>query len=170
MGSSRKGEVEPSAAIETRLLPWAVTFTTGVRPRRPQVRPLGGLRPWPDSSSKQSQAPRSAAVLLSRARSPPATRRWWPPRPARRPGGPGPGRSSRSGGAPAGGSGRRRRRDHNTAGGASPHGGVGLQEPRILRRSVRRVPQAADGAVTRWGERLGVGLGSHYAAQVHVQI
>src|SRR5580700_11761370 len=94
MGSSRKGEVEPSAAIETRLLPWAVTFTTGVRPRRPQVRPLGGLRPWPDSSSKQSQAPRSAAVLLSRARSPPATRRWWPPRPARRPGGPGPGRSS----------------------------------------------------------------------------
>jgi hypothetical protein len=67
MGSSRKGEVEPSAAIETRLLPWAVTFTTGVRPRRPQVRPLGGLRPWPDSSSKQSQAPRSAAVLLSRA-------------------------------------------------------------------------------------------------------
>ena len=53
-----------SAAIETRLLPCAVTFTTGVRPRRPQVRPLGGLRPWPDSSSKQSHAPRSAAVLL----------------------------------------------------------------------------------------------------------
>jgi hypothetical protein len=39
-----------------------VTITTGVRPRRPQVRPLGGgLRPWPDSSWKQSQAPRSAA-------------------------------------------------------------------------------------------------------------
>ena len=36
-----------------------------------QVRPLGGLRPWPDSSSKQSQTP----------------------------GGPGPGRSSRSGAA-----------------------------------------------------------------------
>ena len=32
--------------------------------RRPQVRPLGGLSPWPDSSSRQSQAPRSAAVLL----------------------------------------------------------------------------------------------------------
>jgi hypothetical protein len=45
----------------------AVTFTTGVRPRRPRVRPFGGLRPWPDSSSKQSQAPRSAAVLLSPA-------------------------------------------------------------------------------------------------------
>jgi hypothetical protein len=62
------------------------------------VRPLGGLRPWPDSSSKQSQAPRSAAVLLSRARSPPVRRRW-PPRPARRRGGPGPARSTRSGAA-----------------------------------------------------------------------
>jgi len=37
---------------------------SAARPRRPQVRPLGGLRPWPDSSSKQSQAPRSAAALL----------------------------------------------------------------------------------------------------------
>ncbi len=60
------GLVAISAAIETRLLPCAVTFTTGVRPRRPQVRPLGGLRPWPDSSSKQSQAPRSAAVLTGK--------------------------------------------------------------------------------------------------------
>jgi hypothetical protein len=41
-----------------------VIVTTGVTPRRPQVRPLGGLKPWPDSSSKTSQAPRSAAVLL----------------------------------------------------------------------------------------------------------
>jgi hypothetical protein len=32
-----------------------VTVTTGVAPRRPQVRPLGGLKPWPDSSSKTSQ-------------------------------------------------------------------------------------------------------------------
>ena len=32
--------------------------------RAPQVRPFGGLRPWPDSSSKQTQAPRSAAALL----------------------------------------------------------------------------------------------------------
>lgn len=30
---------------------WRVT--TGVRPRRPQVRPLGGLRVKPASSSKQ---------------------------------------------------------------------------------------------------------------------
>ena len=34
-----------------------------VWPPRPQVRPMGSLRLWPDSSSKQSQAPRSAAVL-----------------------------------------------------------------------------------------------------------
>src|SRR6266513_2408129 len=46
-----------------RVLCAPVTFTTGVWPRRPQVRPLGGLKPWPDSSSKTSQAPRSAAAL-----------------------------------------------------------------------------------------------------------
>jgi hypothetical protein len=73
-------------------------LTTGVRPRRPQVRPFGGLSPWPDSSSKQSQAPRSAAVFLSPA-SPPPSRPRPPPRPARPPGGPGPARSSRSGAA-----------------------------------------------------------------------
>jgi hypothetical protein len=56
--------VQISAAIETRLVPAAVTRTTGVRPRRPQVRPLGGLRPWPASSSKQTQAPKSAAFFL----------------------------------------------------------------------------------------------------------
>jgi hypothetical protein len=33
-----------SAAGDTRLLLLPVTFTTGVVPRRPQVRPLGGLR------------------------------------------------------------------------------------------------------------------------------
>jgi len=55
-----------SAASDTRRLPEPVTFTTGVVPRRPQVRPLGGLKPWPDSSSKTSQAPRSAAVLYRR--------------------------------------------------------------------------------------------------------
>jgi len=53
-----------SAAIETRLVPWAVTLTTGERPRRPQVRPWGSLRPWPSSSSKQTQAPRSVALFL----------------------------------------------------------------------------------------------------------
>src|SRR3954454_7579134 len=62
-----------SAATDSRGAFWAVTCTTGVRPRRPQVRPLGGLSPWPDSSSKISQAPRSAAVVLSAARSPPAS-------------------------------------------------------------------------------------------------
>ena len=46
-----------SAASEMRVLCAPVTFTTRVWPRRPQVRPLGGLKPWPDSSSKQSQAP-----------------------------------------------------------------------------------------------------------------
>jgi hypothetical protein len=34
-----------SAASEIRLLLPPVTFTTGVVPRRPQVRPLGGLKP-----------------------------------------------------------------------------------------------------------------------------
>jgi hypothetical protein len=51
-------------ASDTRVSWPPVTVTTGVWPRRPQVRPFGGLRPWPDSSSRQSQAPRSAAVLL----------------------------------------------------------------------------------------------------------
>ena len=59
------GLVAISAATETRLLPCAVTVTTGVRPRRPLVRPFGGLSSWPDSSSEQSQAPRSAAVFIT---------------------------------------------------------------------------------------------------------
>src|SRR5260370_40745493 len=53
-----------SAASDTRLLLPPVTVTTGSVPRRPHVRPLGGLKPSPDSSSKTIQAPRSAAVLL----------------------------------------------------------------------------------------------------------
>ena len=80
------GLMHNSAASETRLLLPPVTVTTGVLPRRPQVWPLGGLKPWPDSSSKTIQAPRSAAVLLPLARSPPARRRS-PPHPARRPAG-----------------------------------------------------------------------------------
>src|SRR3954465_5567951 len=56
-----------SAATDSRGAFWAVTCTTGVWPRWPQLRPFGGLSPWPDSSSKTSQAPRSAAVLLSPA-------------------------------------------------------------------------------------------------------
>ena len=39
---------------------------TRARPRRPQVRPFGGLKSWPDSSSKTSQAIGSAAVLYRR--------------------------------------------------------------------------------------------------------
>ncbi|HEV2635902.1 MAG TPA: transposase [Actinocrinis sp.] len=39
-------------------------------PRRPRVRPLGGLRDWPASSSKQIHASRAAAVVLRRPRSP----------------------------------------------------------------------------------------------------
>src|SRR3954464_3896573 len=34
-----------SAATDSRGAFWAVTCTTGVRPRRPQVRPFGGLEP-----------------------------------------------------------------------------------------------------------------------------
>src|SRR3954452_18356001 len=34
-----------SAATDSRGAFWAVTRPTGVRPRRPQVRPLGGLEP-----------------------------------------------------------------------------------------------------------------------------
>jgi hypothetical protein len=58
------GRVAISAASDTRVLGPPAARTTRVWPRRPQVRPLGGLRPWPDSSWKQSQAPRSAAALI----------------------------------------------------------------------------------------------------------
>src|SRR3954471_4210909 len=87
-----------SAATDSRGAFWAVTCTTGVWPRWPQVRPFGGLSPWPDSSSKTSQAPRSAAVVLSPARSPPARRRS-APRCARPRAGPAPARSSPAGAA-----------------------------------------------------------------------
>jgi hypothetical protein len=63
-----------SAASEIRLLLPPVTVTTGVWPRGPQVRPFGGLKPWPDSFSKQIQAPKSAAVLLPPATLPAARR------------------------------------------------------------------------------------------------
>jgi hypothetical protein len=39
------GLMHRSAASETRLLLPPVTVTTGVVPRRPQVRPFGGLKP-----------------------------------------------------------------------------------------------------------------------------
>ena len=52
----------------------AIAITLVVSPRRapsppggpragPQVRPLGGLSPWPASSSRQTKAPRSRAAL-----------------------------------------------------------------------------------------------------------
>jgi hypothetical protein len=37
------------------------TVTVGRAPRGAQVRPFGGLSPWPASSSKQIKAPRSRA-------------------------------------------------------------------------------------------------------------
>ena len=80
--------------ILPRLLPR--TRTTGRCPRGAQVRPFGGLSPWPASSSKQIQAFRAAAVLLPGATPPPSTPR--PPRrraPAR--GEPAPARTSRAG-------------------------------------------------------------------------
>src|SRR4051812_23071918 len=46
-----------SAATDSRGAFWAVTCTTGVRPRRPQVRPVGGLSPCPDSSSIPARRP-----------------------------------------------------------------------------------------------------------------
>jgi hypothetical protein len=74
LGQTGQPELAPgltviSPASDTRLLLPSVTVTTGVWPRRPRVRPDGGLRPWSDLPSKTSQAPRSAAVLLPPTRS-----------------------------------------------------------------------------------------------------
>ncbi len=80
----------------TRPPPAPRTRTTGRAPRGAQVRPFGGLSPWPASSSKQMKAPRSRAALLYPATPRPST----PRRRHRRvpwPGGPGPGRTSRAG-------------------------------------------------------------------------
>src|SRR5207247_2141234 len=71
-----------SAASETRLLLPPVTVTSGVIPRRPQVRPFGGLEPWPDSSSKPTRAPRPAAAPAGQRGPAPASHR--PPPPVRR--------------------------------------------------------------------------------------
>ncbi|MCW2946218.1 MAG: transposase [Actinoallomurus sp.] len=57
-------------AIETRPEPLPETVTTGVVPRRDQVRALGGLRIRPASSSKQTHPSRTAAALLPAARPP----------------------------------------------------------------------------------------------------
>ncbi len=82
--------------IETRFVPTAANRTTRVWRRRPQVRPLGGRRLWPASSSRHSQAPKSAALLLRRTTGAAATRRP-APRHTRRPCGRGPGDSSPDG-------------------------------------------------------------------------
>lgn len=55
-----------SPATETRPKSRPFTFTTGVMPRRPQVRPVGGLRVNPASSSKQIQPPQAARVVYLR--------------------------------------------------------------------------------------------------------
>ena len=48
--------------------PFPDTLTTGVWPRRAQVRAFGGRRLWPASSSKQMHAPVSAASLILQPR------------------------------------------------------------------------------------------------------
>ena len=50
-------------AADTRPEPFPDTATTGVRPRRPQVRAFGGRSVWPASSSKHRYAPVTAANL-----------------------------------------------------------------------------------------------------------
>jgi hypothetical protein len=62
-GRSSAGRRSAQRATPGLLWP-PVTVTTGVCPHRPQARPFGGLKPWPDSSSKTSQAPCRSAVLL----------------------------------------------------------------------------------------------------------
>ena len=90
-GGDQRGHRDPLGADGSHLHHrGAAAAAPGAAPGRPRA--LAGL------ISKQSQAPRSATVPLSPARSPPARRRWRP-RPARPPGGPGPVRSSRSGAA-----------------------------------------------------------------------
>jgi hypothetical protein len=49
--------VAVSAAGVARLLAVPVTRTTGVWPQQPQLRPLGGLKPWPGSSSNRGRRP-----------------------------------------------------------------------------------------------------------------
>jgi hypothetical protein len=49
--------------MDTRPEPLPDTRTTGVCPRRPQVRALGGRRFCPASSSKHTYAPVAAAIL-----------------------------------------------------------------------------------------------------------
>ncbi|GAA4982717.1 hypothetical protein GCM10025734_04180 [Kitasatospora paranensis] len=57
------GRIASSSATETRPEPRPETLTTGVIPRRPHVRPLGGLRVNPASSSKQIHPSQAARVL-----------------------------------------------------------------------------------------------------------
>ena len=58
------GRRRTSPATDTRPEPLPDTFTTGVCPRRAQVRAFGGRRFCPASSSKQIQAPVAAASLV----------------------------------------------------------------------------------------------------------
>ena len=79
--------MQASPATEIRPDPRPDTRTTGVCPRRPQVRATGGCSACRDSSSKQTHAPVAAASLVPPSRSRPARPRSRP-RPAQRPGAP----------------------------------------------------------------------------------
>ncbi len=78
--------------------PLPQTVTTGVWPRRAQVRAFGGRRFCPASSSKTIHAPAAAASLEPSPTSRPATRRSSPHH-APQPGAPGPAGCTRSGAA-----------------------------------------------------------------------
>ena len=62
------GRRHTSPAPDTRPEPLPQTVTTGVCPRRAQVRAFGGRRFCPASSSKQAYAPVAAASLVPSVR------------------------------------------------------------------------------------------------------
>src|ERR1700758_4825285 len=68
----------------TRPPPAPRTCTTGRAPRGAQVRPFGGLSPWPASSSKQREEPRARPVLFFLATPHPLPPRAPPPTPPQR--------------------------------------------------------------------------------------
>jgi hypothetical protein len=64
LDGERAGSVEMNHTIEIPVEPGRHTLQVRNGRNSSSTQSFGGLRPWPDSSSKQSQAPRSAAVLL----------------------------------------------------------------------------------------------------------
>ena len=97
-GSAPPGRRHTSPATDTRPEPFPQTVTTGVCPRRPQVRAFGGRRFCPASSSKTIHAPVAAASLVPSPRSRPRLPRSSPHR-APQPGAPGPAGCTRGGAA-----------------------------------------------------------------------